>query len=72
MVKCTLVAMGRISLPIYLWHFVPMFLLKGFGIHLTNPLLYYAVSIVTVGLIIAALIGLENKSRLLDRVVYGA
>lgn len=69
--KRTLVAMGRLSLPIYLWHVVPMFLLKGFGIHLTNPLVYYAVSIVTVGLIVAVLINLENKSRLLNRVVYG-
>lgn len=71
LVKRTLVAMGRISLPIYLWHVVPMFLLKGFGIHLTNPFVYYAVSIVAVGLIIAAIISLENKSRVLNRVVYG-
>ncbi|GHA11445.1 hypothetical protein GCM10008090_21510 [Arenicella chitinivorans] len=67
----TLVAMGRVSLPIYLWHVVPMFLLKGWDIHQTQPWIYYLVSVVGASLIVAALLKMEGKNRLMDRLVYG-
>ncbi|RBP53280.1 acyltransferase family protein [Arenicella xantha] len=66
-----MIVMGRISLPIYLWHVVPMFLLKGWDIHETQPLIYYAVSIASVAAIIALLIWLENKFVVTNKLVYG-
>lgn len=36
---------GRYSLPIYLWHVVPMFLLKGFDLHFSYPRTYYLVCV---------------------------
>ena len=67
----TLVAMGRVSLPIYLWHVVPMFLLKGWDIHQTQPWLYYPLSVIGVTLIVVILLKMEGKNRLMDRLVYG-
>lgn len=71
LINHTLVAMGRVSLPIYLWHVVPMFLLKGWDIHQTQTWLYYAVSVVGVSLIVAILLKMEGKNRLTDKLVYG-
>jgi len=66
-----LISMGRNSLPIYLWHMLPMFLLKGFDIHERNTTAYYLVSAVSVTLIVLILIRLENKSSISNRLFYG-
>jgi len=66
-----LVTMGRISLPIYLWHMAPMFVLKGFDVHQSHPLIYYTVSLIVTVSIIWALIKLEHKSAWVNKVVYG-
>lgn len=66
-----LAEMGRVSLPIYLWHMVPMFLLKGWDVHQTSPTIYYATSLAGTALIVALLINLENKSALLNKALYG-
>ena len=66
-----LTLMGRHSLPIYLWHVLPMFLLKGFGVHHSAPWLYYLISIsFCIGLVFAVA-KFENRSRFLDRWFYG-
>lgn len=70
-VSKVLIAMGRISLPIYLWHVVPMFLLKGYDLHQSNPALYYAISIASVSLIVAILIRLEGKLWVSNKLLYG-
>jgi len=62
---------GRHSLPIYLWHVVPLFLLKGFDFHQTHVLAYYLVSLISVALIVAAILRYAGTSKLLDRCVYG-
>jgi fucose 4-O-acetylase-like acetyltransferase len=71
LINYTLVAMGRVSLPIYLWHVVPMFLLKGWDIHQTQTGLYYSVSVASVSLIVVILLKMEGKSKLMDKLVYG-
>ena len=64
-------AMGRLSLPIYLWHVLPLFLLKGFEVHIQTPLPYYVLSIASSIAITALIIGLEHRSPMLNRWVYG-
>jgi len=65
------VAMGRNSLPIYLWHVAPLFILKGFDVHQSNAALYYSVSIVSLTVIVYLILYLENKSTCLNRALYG-
>jgi len=62
---------GRNSLPIYLWHLVPMFLLKGFDIHQSHELVYYLVAIISTALITLAILTLEGRSKLADRCLFG-
>lgn len=62
---------GRNSLPIYLWHVVPLFVLKGFDIHQTQPLIYYAAASFMVALIVMAVLKLEGRNRWLDRSLFG-
>lgn len=69
--KTALAAMGRISLPIYLWHMVPMFLLKGFDVHQSHTIVYYAASVAGVAVIVGLLLKLENKSTVLNKLIYG-
>ena len=70
--KQTIVSeIGRNSLPIYLWHVVPLFLLKGFGFHQTQPLAYYCVAIISLALIVWAILRVEAKSKWLDRCLFG-
>ncbi len=64
-------AIGRNSLPIYLWHMLPMFLLKGFDIHQSHVLIYYAVALTSSLLITFAILKLEGKSKLSDRCLFG-
>ncbi|MBL4671851.1 MAG: acyltransferase [Arenicella sp.] len=67
---------GRNSLPIYLWHAVPMFILKGFDIHQTYPLVYYFVASISMVLIVLAVLRLERgkagRNKLIDRCLFGA
>lgn len=63
--------MGRHSLPIYLWHVLPMFLLKGFNIHQTYPSLYYLLSIASCILIVYMVAKFENRYSTLNRWFYG-
>ena len=65
------VALGRNSLPVYLWHVLPLFLLKGFDVHQHHLLLYYFISIVTTALIVWAIFRFEGRHPMLNRVVYG-
>ena len=67
----SLTLMGRHSLPIYLWHVLPMFLLKGFGIHQTAPLLYYLISICSCVFLVYLVAKYENHSKGLNRWFYG-
>ncbi len=62
---------GRNSLPIYLWHMLPMFLLKGFDIHQSNVLIYYAVAVISTLFITLVILRLEGKSKLSDRCLFG-
>jgi len=62
---------GRNSLPIYLWHMLPMFLLKGWDIHQSHVLIYYAVAVVSTLLITLVILRLEGKSKLSDRCLFG-
>jgi fucose 4-O-acetylase-like acetyltransferase len=64
--------MGRLSLPIYLWHFAPLFILKGYDIHQTQPLIYYSLGITSMAIICFAVLRLQGKSKFLDRCLYGA
>jgi fucose 4-O-acetylase-like acetyltransferase len=72
-------AIGRNSLPIYLWHVVPMFILKGFDIHQTYPLIYYFVASISMVLIVFAVLRLEGgkeagkagRNKLIDRCLFG-
>lgn len=66
-----LAGVGRNSLPIYLWHVAPLFVLKGFDIHQSAPLLYYAVSVVTITLLCATILFLENKNRTINMFIFG-
>jgi len=66
-----LTLMGRHSLPIYLWHVLPMFFLKGFDVHQTQATLYYLVSIIFCIVLIFLVAKFENRSKLLDRWGYG-
>lgn len=63
--------MGRHSLPIYLWHFAPLFVLKGLDIHHTHILAYYFLGSVSVLLIVFAVVRGHGQSKLVDRCFYG-
>jgi fucose 4-O-acetylase-like acetyltransferase len=62
---------GRNSLPIYLWHMLPMFILKGFDIDQTNTLAYYFVASASMVLIVFVILRLEGRNKWLDRGLYG-
>lgn len=62
---------GRNSLPIYLWHVVPLFVLKGFDIHQTQALVYYFVGSVSMVLIVFAILRFEGRRKWIDRVFFG-
>jgi len=68
-------AIGRNSLPIYLWHVVPMFILKGFDIHQSYPLVYYFVASISMVLIVFAVLWLaepkNGRNKLIDRCLLG-
>lgn len=63
--------LGRLSLPIYLWHVLPLFLLFGFGIHETHTLIYYTLSSVSCLIIVWMVSRYEQKWRFADRWFYG-
>jgi len=66
-----LTLMGRHSLPIYLWHVVPMFLLKGLDIHHNQPWWYYFISISFCLGLVFMVAKFENRSKFLNRWFYG-
>ena len=66
-----LIGMGRQSLPIYLWHVVPLFILKGLDVHQNQLTLYYLISIFSSVLIVFLVLKFEGKSRWSNRVFYG-
>ena len=63
---------GRNSLPIYLWHVVPLFILKGFDVHQAYTLIYYFVASISMVLIVLAILRLEGRSKWLNRCLFGA
>ena len=65
-------AIGRNSLPVYLWHVAPLFILKGFDIHQSYPLLYYFVASISMVLIVFAILRLEGRNKWTDRCLFGA
>ena len=70
--KASLVSnIGRNSLPIYLWHVVPLFVLKGFDVHQTHALVYYCLGAISMVLIVFAILSLEGKRKWVDRVFFG-
>lgn len=71
-ISACLEAMGRNSLPLYLWHMAPLFILKGFDIHQTHTGLYYLVGSLSIIIICVFILKFENKYSVLNRVLYGA
>ena len=65
------VAIGRNSLPIYLWHVAPLFLFKGFDLHQTQPLIYYFFSTLVIILITWFILKFESLNKMTDRLIYG-
>lgn len=65
-------AMGRNSLPIYLWHVAPLFVLKGFDIHQTHVGLYYLVGSLSIISICIFIMRFENRNKILNRILYGS
>ncbi|MDH2998797.1 hypothetical protein A1D22_02870 [Pasteurellaceae bacterium LFhippo2] len=59
---------GQISLPLYLWHVLPLLILQAMP---WNKILYYKVSLVVFPLFCCIVMFLENKNRYLDRYFYG-
>jgi fucose 4-O-acetylase-like acetyltransferase len=62
---------GRNSLPIYLWHMVPMFILKGFDVHQTHELVYYFAASLSMVLLVFAILRLEGRNKWTDRCLFG-
>ena len=69
--NAVLEAMGRNSLPIYLWHVAPLFILKGFDVHQTHIGWYYIISGVSIVSLCAFILKFENKNSVLNRILYG-
>jgi len=67
-----LIAMGRNSLPIYLWHVLPLFILKGLDIHQSNPMIYYVASVLVTGMLVEAVRRNEGRYRLTNKAIYGS
>lgn len=63
-----LAKIGRVSLPIYLWHVAPLLILKKLPI---TENIYYLSSMIIFTIFIYALILLEGKSNLADKYLYG-
>ncbi len=67
----TFESMGRLSLPIYLWHVLPLFVLKGLDVHESQPLFYYVWGVLGCLLVVWGVLHLERRSQFIDRWVYG-
>ncbi|WP_305370876.1 acyltransferase family protein [Photobacterium leiognathi] len=59
---------GRLSLPIYLWHVAPLLVLKSF--HLSNEI-YYSISVIVFVCCVFILRKLEGKNKHIDLLVFG-
>ena len=59
---------GRLSLPIYLWHVAPLLVLKSF--HLSNEI-YYSTSVIVFVCCVFILRKLEGKNKHIDLLVFG-
>jgi fucose 4-O-acetylase-like acetyltransferase len=64
-----LAVIGKVSLPLYLWHVLPIVLFKR--IYTNGGLEYYIYSGISICMLIIALVGFENKSFYLNRFLYG-
>ena len=62
---------GRNSLPIYLWHMLPLFILKGFDIHQSHTLVYYLLGSLGMLLIVWGILKLESRNKFIDRCLFG-
>lgn len=67
----TIVAMGRNSLPIYLWHVAPLFLLKGFDVHQNAIVFYYLCAVISSIFLVWVILSFEGKNGISDRLIYG-
>ncbi|HEJ8022416.1 TPA: acyltransferase family protein [Serratia liquefaciens] len=64
-----LVKMGQVSLPIYLWHVIPIIV---FGMLLdTNSIEFYVFIVISISIMILGFIALRGKTRFLDYYFYG-
>lgn len=59
---------GRVSLPIYLWHVAPLLILKNLPI---SESMYYSVSTIFFILFIYLFVAYEGKSTLTNKYIYG-
>lgn len=67
----TIVAIGRNSLPIYLWHVAPLFLLKGFDIHQNAIVFYYLCAGISSILIVWLILHYEGRNKISNHLIYG-
>ncbi|CAI0926182.1 Fucose 4-O-acetylase and related acetyltransferases [Serratia quinivorans] len=64
-----LVKMGQVSLPIYLWHVLPI-IIVGKVLDINSPAFYVGV-VVVISILTFSFIALRGKSRFLDSYFYG-
>lgn len=64
-----LTRIGRVSLPIYLWHVIPILMIKS--IDLNNSLYFYGLTTLCCFILVLAAIHLEDKNILINRILYG-
>ena len=67
----TIVSIGRNSLPIYLWHAAPLFLLKGFDVHQHAIVFYYLCAVISSIFLVWIILRFEGKNGISDRLIYG-
>lgn len=66
-----LLDVGRFSLPIYLWHVAPLFVLKQYDVHISSPLVYYLLSGVSISILIAVIRRQHSRNALSKILIYG-
>lgn len=64
-------AIGRNSLPIYMWHMLPLVALLWFDLHTTTQPGYYFLGAISLIWIVVTVIHYESANRLLAKYLYG-
>lgn len=68
LVSRVLAKIGAVSLPIYLWHVLPLLLLQTLPLSVNR---YYTLSLLVFTLLIALAIYFEDKNAIINRLFYG-